>query len=127
VSIPFGTNLSQPPFFSHQAGGHADHDSIHVPNAFAPNAALCQVPEISRRMAGGGGLLIGGGGKFRPCAVVASCSEFLGCFPLIHGVRQTFSTSKNVVVNDISNLLTLSGLGKALTLTEGIEPRQVRL
>jgi hypothetical protein len=53
--------------------------------------------------------------------------NFWGAFPLIHGVRMTFSTSKNVVVNGISNLLTLSGLGKALTLTEGIEPRQVRL
>jgi hypothetical protein len=42
------------------------------------------------------------------------------------GVCLTFSTSKNVVVNDIFNLLTLSGLGKVLTLTEGITTRQVR-
>jgi hypothetical protein len=50
-----------------------------------------------------------------PCKTIGQCEGGLSGFS--QGQDLTFGTSKNVVVNDISSLVALPGLGKALPLT----------
>jgi hypothetical protein len=58
-------HLSQPSLFRIQVGrSWSPRQSLRQMH-MVHSAALRQVPETSRRMAGGGGLLIGGGGEFR--------------------------------------------------------------